>query len=228
MGTLYIVATPIGNLEDITYRAIKILKEVGLVACEDTRHTRILLDRYQISVPTISYHQHSKLSKIDYLIGEIKSGRNIALVSDAGTPGISDPGGVLVERAIKENINVIPIPGPSAATSLLSVSGMPADSFLFLGFLPKKKGRQTIFRSISESSNLKLYKTIVFYESPYSIIKTLEDFNLSLGDKEVVIGREITKKFEEIFRGRLSEAISHYKSKKILGEFAVAIKVGNG
>ena len=224
MGILYIVATPIGNLSDVTYRAIEIFKNVDLIACEDTRHTRILLDRYQINKPTVSYHQHSKLAKIEYLLEELKSGKNIALVSDAGTPGISDPGGVLVEKAIKENITIIPIPGSSAAITLLSVSGMPTDSFLFLGFLPKKKGRQTLFRNITESVNLKLYKAIVFYESPYNIVKTLEDFSLALRDSEVVVGRELTKKFEEIFRGKLSEAIQHYKNKKILGEFVVAIR----
>lgn len=224
MGILYIVATPIGNLSDVTYRAIEIFKNVDLIACEDTRHTRILLDRYQINKPTVSYHQHSKLAKIEYLLEELKSGKNIALVSDAGTPGISDPGGVLVEKAVKESIDIVSIPGPSALATLLSVSGMPTDSFLFLGFLPKKKGRQTLFRNITESVNLKLYKAIVFYESPYNIIKTLEDFNLALGDSEVVVGRELTKKFEEIFRGKLSEAIQHYKNKKILGEFVVVIK----
>lgn len=224
MGILYIVATPIGNLSDVTYRAMEIFKNVDLIACEDTRHTRILLDRYQINKPTVSYHQHSKLAKIEYLLEELKSGKNIALVSDAGTPGISDPGGVLVEKAVKESIDIVSIPGPSALATLLSVSGMPTDSFLFLGFLPKKKGRQTLFRNITESVNLKLYKAIVFYESPYNIIKTMEDFSLALGDSEVVVGRELTKKFEEIFRGKLSEAIQHYKNKKILGEFVVVIK----
>lgn len=237
MGNLYIVGTPIGNLGDITFRAVETLKSVDLIACEDTRRSRILVDRYNINKPLVSYHQHSKFSKIDYLIGELKSGKNIALITDAGTPGISDPGGVLVEKvlqttyAVKEavhrvgGIKVVPIPGPSALTAALSISGIPADSFLFLGFLPKKKGRQTIFRKIVEGASMKLFQTIVFYESPYQILRTLDDFNIALGDYEAVVGREITKKFEEIFRGKLSKAVEHFKKNKPKGEFTVCIKI---
>jgi len=224
-GILYVIGTPIGNLEDITLRALRILKEVDLIICEDTRHSRILFDRYEIKTPYTSYHQHSRIIKTDFILNELKTGKNVAMISDAGTPGISDPGGVLVEKAVKNGIDVIPIPGPNALIACLSVCGFSADQFLFLGYLPKKKGRQTLLRNITETMNFKLYQSIVFYESPYRIIKSFEDFHLSLGDMEVVVGRELTKKFEEIFRGKLSEAIEHFKMSKPLGEFAVVVKI---
>lgn len=223
-GTLYIVATPIGNLEDITYRAVKTLQEVDLIACEDTRHSKILLDKYHIKTPTVSYHQHSKISKIEYLIDQLKSGKNVALITDAGTPGISDPGGVLISAAIKNNIKVVPIPGPAAVTSALSVSGMLTDSFLFLGFLPKKKGRQTLFRNLMKVSNLKLYQTIVIYESPYRLLRTLQDLQLVIGNKEVVVCRELSKKFEEIYHGNIYQAIEYFQTNKPKGEFVIIIK----
>lgn len=212
---LYIVATPIGNLEDITLRALRILKEADLIACEDTRRTKILLDKYQIKKPLVSYHQHSHLQKIDYLIGELKAGKSIALVSDAGTPDIDDPGGILVNRAAKEGIEVVPIPGPSSLSVALSVCGFYANSFLFLGFLPKKKGRKKLFDFLKEEKRL-----IAFFESPYRIIKTLKDFQEALGDREVCVCRELTKKFEEIYRGRISEVLLKIKEK---GEFTVVI-----
>lgn len=231
-GILYIVGTPIGNLEDITYRAVRVLGEVDLIACEDTRHTKILLDKYGIKKPLVSYHQHSQITKIDYLIGELKSGKNIALVTDAGTPGISDPGGYLIEKVleyysnkvIEGKIQIIPIPGPSAITTLLSISGMPTDSFLFLGFLPKKKGRQTLFRNLLKTSALKLYEVVIFYESPYRIAQTLKEFQLLVGNYDVVVGRELTKQFEEIYRGKISEAISYFDNKDNKGEFTVIVK----
>ena len=161
MGTLFVVGTPIGNLEDITIRALNTLRDVDLIACEDTRHTRILLDRYELKKPLISYHQHSKLQKINNIIEELKNGKNVALVTDAGTPGINDPGGILVEAVLKENIGVIPIPGASAIVTLLSVSGIKSDRFLFLGFLPQKKGRQTLMRNLMKISNMDLYDAIV-------------------------------------------------------------------
>src|SRR3989337_1814681 len=172
MGTIFVIGTPIGNLEDVTLRALRILKESDLIACEDTRQTRVLLDRYEIKKPLVSFHAHSKLQKIDYLISELKSGKNIALVTDAGTPGISDPGGVLIQEALRSNIKVEPIPGPSALTTILSVAGIPTDKFLFLGYLPKKKGRRTKYEIIK--SELRNWP-IVFYESPYRIIKTLKE-----------------------------------------------------
>jgi len=225
MAILYVVATPIGNLEDITYRAVKILKEVDFIACEDTRHSKILLDNYQIKTPTVSYHQHSKISKIEYLIEQLKSEKNIALITDAGTPGISDPGSVLISEAVKNKIKVEPIPGPSAVVAALSASGFSNHSFLFLGFLPKKKGRKTLLNNLAEAISLKIYDSIVFYDSPYHILRTLNDFYLSLGDKEIVVARELTKKFEEIFRGKISEAAEHFKSHEPKGEFVVIIKV---
>lgn len=232
-STLYIVGTPIGNLEDITYRAVKILGEVDLIACEDTRHTKILLDKYKIKKPLVSFHQHSQITKIEYLIDELKSNKNIALVTDAGTPGISDPGGVLIQEVVKqysnkalEQIQIVPIPGPSAITTLLSVAGIPTDSFLFLGFLPKKKGRQTLFRNLLKSSGMKLYEAIVFYESPYRIVTTLKELQLSVGNYEVIIGRELTKQFEEIYRGKIAEAITHFSQKNPRGEFTIILRTG--
>src|SRR3990167_1542860 len=159
MSTLYVVATPIGNLEDITLRALRVLKEVDLIACEDTRRTKILLERYEITTPVVSYHQHSKLTKIDWLVEQLKSGKDVALVSDAGTPGINDPGGQLVAAATREirdkrlAIRIVPIPGPNAGVTLLSVSGWPADQYLFLGYLPKKKGRATLLRQVAMTNS---------------------------------------------------------------------------
>jgi len=223
-GTLFSVGTPIGNLDDITYRAIEILKFVDLIICEDTRHSRILFNKYNIKTKYISYHEHSKIIKREYILSQLIDGKNVAMISDAGTPGICDPGELLIEEVVKKGINVAPIPGPSAVVSALSVSGFPTERFLFLGYPPRKKGRQTFLRNITESANLKLYQTLVFYESPYRIIRSLEDFHLALGDMQVTVAREITKKFEEVFRGKLSDAIEYFKNKKILGEFAVCIK----
>ncbi len=217
---LYIIATPIGNLSDITLRALKILKSVDLIACEDTRHTKILLDHYKIEKPTISYHEHSKVQKIDYLVSELKKGKNIALVSDAGTPGISDPGNKLVEVAVKEGIQVMPIPGPSAVISALSISGFPSDSFIFYGFMPHKKGKQTLIQKIAESDI-----TSVFYESTHRIIKTLEMMKEIIGDeREIVVAREMTKKFETIYRGTIPGVLEKLLQDKILGELVVIIK----
>ena len=216
MGTLYIMATPIGNLADITLRALEILKKVDFIACEDTRVTAKLLARYRIKKPLISYHQHSKLQKTDMIIDKLKSGQNIALVSDAGTPGIADPGQVLIQRAIENKIDIVPIPGAQAAVTALSVSGFFANKFLFLGFLPKKKGRQTLLKNLAKE--LEIAKTIVLYESPYRIEKTLKDLQKALGDVEVVVCRELTKKFETIYRGKISQVLPKIKPK---GEFVI-------
>lgn len=216
MSTLYIVATPIGNLEDITLRALRILKEVDLIACEDTRRSGLLLVHYQLNKPLISFHQHSKLQKIDELIGELKSGKSIALVTDAGTPGVADPGGVLIAEAIKNKIRIEPIPGVSSITAILSVAGIAADKFLFLGYLPKKKGRQTLFENLK-----KISYPIVFFESPHRIEATLKDIQNFLGDSEIIIGRELTKKFEEILRGRISEVLPNIRPQ---GEFVIIIQ----
>lgn len=219
MGSLFVVATPIGNLEDITLRALNVLKEADLVLAEDTRHARILLDRYEIKVPVTSYHQFSGLAKIETVIAELESGKKIALVSDAGTPGISDPGQYLIARILEAlpETEIVPIPGASAPVSLLSVSGFNTDSYVFLGFLPKKKGRQTLFKKLAEEE-----RTIVFFESPNRIRRTLSDLAQYLGsERKTVLGRELTKKFEEISRGTLAELAETAKEK---GEFVVAIE----
>lgn len=212
---LYIVATPIGNLEDITLRALRILKEVDLIACEDTRNTKILLNHYEIKKDLISFHEHSKLIKINKIIDLIKGGNSVAVVTDAGTPGISDPGGLLVSEAIKEGIEVIDIPGPSALTALLSISGIYLDEFAFYGFLPTKKGRQTKLKKIADEK-----RPVVLYESPHRIKKLMDEILEFVGDKEIIVGRELTKKFEEVYRGKVSEVKDEIKEK---GEFVVII-----
>ena len=215
-GTLFVVATPIGNLEDITYRATRLLSEVNLIAAEDTRQTRILLDRYQIKTPMTSYHKFNIKGKTGYLVDLLKQGKNIALVSDSGMPGISDPGYELIKEAVVEGVRVEPIPGPSAAITALAVSGLPTERFIFEGFLPKKPGkkRKALSKLQDEAA------TIIFYESPFRIIKTLEDVLTALGDRQVAVCREMTKKFEEIIRGPINELIKQeYK-----GEVTVVIK----
>jgi len=213
-GTLFIVATPIGNLEDITARALRVMNEADLIACEDTRRTRILLSHYNIDRPTVSYHQHSQLAKLDFLIEELKNGKSVALVSDAGTPGISDPGGVLVSSAIAAGISVVAVPGVSALTMLASVAGIPMDKFVFLGFLPHKKGRATAFKKLATSE-----LPVIFYESPHRVLKTL--MVLAQFGGNVIVGRELTKKFEEVMRGTVQEAIEHFSEHKIQGEFTI-------
>jgi 16S rRNA (cytidine1402-2'-O)-methyltransferase len=194
---------------------VRVLKEVYLIACEDTRRTIILLEHYQITKPLISYHQHSKLQKVDHIIALLKSGQNVGLVTDAGTPGVSDPGGVLIAEAIKNKIGIEPIPGPSAITTILAVSGIAAEKFLFLGYFPKKKGRQTLLGSLKTFPY-----PIVIFESPYRIQKTLEDIQKSLGDRQIIVGRELTKKFEEILRGKISEVLPKIREQ---GEFVIII-----
>ena len=210
MSTLYIVATPIGNLKDISLRALHILEEVDLILCEDTRVTKKLLSRYNIETPTQSYHQHSKLRKLNYILSLLKQGKNLALVSDSGTPSISDPGNKLIEK-IKDIAEIIPIPGPNAAIAAASISGFPMDKFVFLGFPPHKKGRNKFFKEVAE------YKyPVIIYESPHRIIKTLNE----LKDFDVVVGRELTKKFETIYRGKVEDIIKQIKPK---GEFVIVI-----
>lgn len=218
MGNLYIVATPIGNLEDITLRAQRILEEVDLIAAEDTRNTPKLLQRYNIKTKLISLHQHSRPHELAHIIDLLKEGKNIALVSDAGTPGIADPGQKLIEQAVKENIAITPLPGASAVTTLLSISGLPTDQFTFLGFIPKKKGKATLIKKMAD-----LIWPIVLFISPYQLIKTLTEISVAYPNTEVVVGRELTKKFEEINRGPIQDIISHYQKKAIKGEFTVII-----
>ena len=227
MGILYIVGTPIGNLEDITKRALRILSEVDLILCEDTRNTKVLLDHYQIKTPTLSYHQHSRLKKTEDIANFLREGKNIALVSDAGTPGISDPGNQLAESAISgsgDNIKITPIPGPSALTAIASISGFPTDRFLFLGFPPVKKKRNKFFEEVINSKY-----PVIFYESPYRILKTLNELNFlytryKIQDTKIVVCRELTKKFETIYRGTAAEIIRSLEKEGIRGEFAVIVK----
>ena len=225
MGTLFVVATPIGNLEDISDRAQRVLGEVDFILCEDTRQTIKLLERNSIKKPLVSYHQHSKLKKIDYVMGELKAGKSIALVSDAGTPGISDPGNVLVSEVVKQlgdECQIVPIPGASAVTAIASVAGFPMDRFAFYGFIPLKKGRQKMLEKITSDE-----RSVIFYESPYRIIKTLSEladkFKEASADKTVVVGRELTKKFETIYRGDINHVIKDIEQDKVKGEFVVAI-----
>jgi len=218
-GTLYIVATPIGNLADITLRAIETLKQVDLIAAEDTRHTKILLDRYQIKAPTTSYFEHNKVQKTDYLLRVLKEGKSVALVSDAGTPGISDPGYRVIRLSIENNIPVVPIPGPSGLLTALTVSGKPTDRFTFEGFLSNKaERRRNQLKKLRDEK-----RTVVLYESPHRILKLLEDILAVYGDTELVLAREVTKKFEEIRRERASSLIEHFKKTKPRGEFIVII-----
>jgi 16S rRNA (cytidine1402-2'-O)-methyltransferase len=222
MPIFYIVATPIGNLEDLSFRALRILNEVDLILCEDTRVTKRLLDRYQIKKPLLSYHQHSKLQKVDYIISLLKEEKNLALVSDSGTPGVSDPGNKLVEEIINrlgERVKIVPIPGPSALTCAASVSGFPMDKFLFLGFLPKKRKRKEVLKEIVDSKY-----PVIFYESPYRILKTLNELKNVMSSeqrtkKNIVVARELTKRFETIYRGKIDEVIEKIKKDKIKGEF---------
>lgn len=223
-GALYIIGTPIGNLEDITLRAIRLLGEVDFVLCEDTRQTKKLLSAYSINTPTLSYHEQSGRSKIKKIIDLLSGGKNLALVTDAGTPSISDPGSYLVSEVRRElpEVKIIAVPGPSALPAALSISGLPASSFLFLGFLPHKKGRQTLFTEVAESK-----RTVVFYESPHRILKTLETLAEVLpAEKTVVVARELTKVFEEVKSGPAGQVLDFFLAfpEKVRGEFVVMVK----
>jgi 16S rRNA (cytidine1402-2'-O)-methyltransferase len=218
-GTLYIIATPIGNLEDITLRAIRLLKEADLIAAEDTRHTRHLLDRYQIETQLTSYHDHNKEEKAPVLVARMLEGKNVALVSDAGTPGISDPGYFLINLAIDQKIPVVPIPGATAAIAALSVSGMPTDRFIFEGFLPAKHG--TRLKRLQELANEQ--RTLIFYEAPHKILRAVSDLYEVLGDRSAVITRELTKIHEESIRGTLSEILKRLQEGTIKGEFTIIV-----
>lgn len=219
-GILYIVATPIGNLEDITLRALRVLKEADLIAAEDTRHTKHLLDHYGIRAPLTSYHEHNEKTKGHTLVARLQRGEKIALVSDAGTPTLSDPGYRLVRAAVKAEIPVVPIPGPSAMTAALSVSGLATDRFVFEGFLPAKKGqrRERLSRLRQEK------RTLVFYEAPHRLKDALADLLDILGDRGAVLGREITKVYEEFIRGRLSELRSQVEDKEPRGEITLIVQ----
>ena len=219
-GVLYVVATPIGNLEDITYRAVRILKEVDLVACEDTRQSRKLLDHYGIQVKTVSYHEHNEAEQAEDLVSKLLSGMNIAQISDAGMPGISDPGYRVISRAIASGIEVVPVPGPSAVITALVGSGLASDNFQFLGFLPAKSGqRKTAFESVRDSQH-----TLVFYEAPHRIHEAISDLAAVMGPaRPVVIARELTKVHEEFIRGTAGELEELLRSRELKGEITLLI-----
>ena len=217
MGTLYVVSTPIGNLEDITLRGLRVLKEVGLIAAEDTRTTRKFLTHYGIKTPLTSYHRHNALAKAALLMETLDS-QDVALVSDAGTPGISDPGYELVLQAIEARVPVVPVPGSSAALASLAVSGLPAGGFLFLGFLPRRKGeRRRLLSSLRTQAH-----TLVIFEAPHRLRDSLEDILALLGDRGMAVCRELTKVYEEVFRGSVSEAIDHFAEPR--GEFTLVLE----
>lgn len=223
MATLYVIGTPIGNLEDITIRALRILKEVDLVLCEDTRVTKRLLARYEITTPTLSYNAHSSVSQHGKIVNLLRTGKQLALVSDAGTPGISDPGCKLVELVMRElgdAVSIVTVPGPSAVTAALSISGIPASSFLFLGFLPHKKGREKYITEALESPY-----PVVFYESPHRIVKLLQSLHERAPLRSIVIGRELTKIYEELLRGKPEELLRYLTEdgQRERGEFVVIV-----
>lgn len=218
-GTLYLCATPIGNLEDITLRAIRILKECHLIAAEDTRHTRKLLSHYDIHTPLTSYHAHNESSKGEVLIEKLMAGQSIAVVSDAGMPGISDPGAALVQRALQQGINVVPIPGASAGLTALVASGLPTARFVFEGFLPaNKKGRRRQLARLATES-----RTMLFYEGPHRLLDTLTDMQQAFGDRPAVAARELTKKHEQFVRGTLTELITYFSTTPPRGEFTLVV-----
>lgn len=219
-GKLFVCATPIGNLEDSSIRLLRVLKEADLIAAEDTRHTKKLLEHFEIQIPTTSYHEHNIKGKTPYIIEQILQGKNIAIVSDAGMPGISDPGEELIREAIENDIDIKIVPGPSAVVSALAVSGLDTKRFVFEGFLPREgKMRRRILRAMNNEQ-----RTMVFYESPHRLTKSLTDVLNVLGNRKICIAREMTKMHEEIFRGAVEESISHFSSKEVLGEITMVIE----
>jgi 16S rRNA (cytidine1402-2'-O)-methyltransferase len=218
-GVLAIVSTPIGNMEDITLRALRILKEADLIAAEDTRRTGLLLKHFGIEKPLTSYFEGNELKKKEVILSRLKQGDRVALVSDAGTPGISDPGFRLIRAAIDQEIPVIPIPGPSAVITALSVSGLPTDAFLFKGFLPhKSKKRRDLLRELEHAR-----ETLIFYESPHRISETLKDVYEVLGDREIVLSRELTKVYEEVLRGKVSGIVNQIEGRQLRGEITLVV-----
>lgn len=217
-GHLFVVGTPIGNLEDITLRAISTLKDVNIILAEDTRNSKKLLSAHGIQTRMMSYHEHSSEKESQKIVNLLLEGNDLALISDAGTPTISDPGYGLIRECLKHEIRIIPIPGVSAITAAMSASGLPSDSFTFHGFLPQKKGRLKKIQDLSHLDN-----TIILFESPYRLVKTLTQLLESLGDRSVVVGRELTKLYEEIIRGNFSSAVEFFEAKKIKGEIVIMI-----
>jgi len=219
MGTLFLVATPIGNLEDISPRALRILKEVQLIAAEDTRHSGVLLKHFGIDTRLTSYFEHNKIHKLDQILSALAEG-DVALISDAGTPAINDPGYELVQAALASNFDVVPVPGPSAPIAALTVSGLPTDSFLYLGYLPHKSSERLGF--VGQVSNLPY--TLIFLETPHRLLDSLEDILAILGDRRICIAREMTKRYEEYWRGDISGALEYFKSKDPRGEFTLVVE----
>ena len=219
-GMLYIVSTPIGNLEDITLRALRVFREVDLIAAEDTRRTRQLLSHYGIHKPLVSYHEHNRRARAETLLAEIRAGRSVALVTDAGTPGISDPGEHLVKRIVQESIPIVPVPGASALIAALSVSGLPTESFLFYGFLPSKTtARKKLLLSLQERP-----ETLIFYESPKRLNAFLEEAAEILGERQVVVAREMTKIYEEIYRGTANQNLNEIGEDEVKGEVTIVME----
>lgn len=223
-GTLYICGTPIGNLEDITYRAVRVLQEADLIAAEDTRHTRKLLSHFSIHTPLISYHEHNKQRVGTQLIERLLSGQTIALVSDAGMPGIADPGSDLVAAAIAAGILVVPIPGANAALSALVASGLDTRNFMFVGFLPKTSGK----RRIVLNQIIQLPASLIFYEAPHRLLATLQDLQRILGDRQVTLARELTKRYEQFIRGTLSQLSEHFRQTEPRGECTLIVAGSTG
>ena len=219
-GILYVISTPIGNLKDITLRAIETLKAVDIIACEDTRHTKKLLSHYGITTPTTSYFEYNKVKKGEYLMRLLEEGKSVGLVSDSGTPGISDPGYNIIKLAIEKEIRIIAIPGPCAFISALILSGMPTDNFLFCGFLSNKGSKRRRQLELLKGQT----RTIIFYESPHRILKALQDMLEIFGDRDIFIARELTKVFEELLRMKISGAIRHFTSIPPRGEFILVVK----
>lgn len=219
-GVLYVVATPIGNLGDMTFRGIDVLNEVDLIACEDTRVTKKLLDHYDVATKTIVYHQHTKDHKAQEIIDKIKDGKNVAVVTDAGTPGVSDPGNKLVALAVENSIKIEPIPGASAVTALVSVAGIDMQKFTFLAYPPHKKGRQTFFTKVSESE-----VPVIYYDSVHRVVKNLKLLQELMPEARVILGRELTKMHEEVVRGSVNDVIEYFENNtdKIKGEFVIIV-----
>ncbi len=217
-GQLFVVGTPIGNLEDITHRAISTLQSVDIILAEDTRNSKKLLNAHKIETKMMSYHEHSSEKEIEKIVNLLLEGKNLALISDAGTPTISDPGYGLIRDCIKHDIVIVPIPGVSAITAAMSVSGLPSDSFTFIGFLPQKKGRLKKIKQLNNIDN-----TIILFESPYRLEKTLNQLLENLGNRPVVVGRELTKLYEEVIRGNLNELIMYFSKSKVKGEIVIMI-----
>ena len=223
-GTLYVVATPIGNLEDLTFRAKRVLEQADVIACEDTRHARILLTHYGIARPLVSYHEHNERERAATLVGRLRAGEDVALISDAGTPAVSDPGFPLIREAIASGCTVVVVPGPNAALAALTVAGLPTDRFVFLGFLPRRSGER---RRALEALRTVPW-TLVIYEAPHRLTPVLRDLRAALGDRRLALARELTKRFEEVFRGTISEALTHFATQRPRGEFTLVVEGAPG